>query len=119
MTRDVYAGDDGLKAGVADAPVNAVKVIRVRADADPDVLLRVASCLSALNRAPATFVLYCTPAAEANIEVTLEDCSEFACDMVCRKLAQLTCVIEVTRNGVDRDPKGHPERIDTSAEGPA
>lgn len=92
MKRDVYAGD--LDLGTASTePATRVRVV-VHADADPDVLLRVAVQLNLANRAPTTFHL-CSQEDEVIIETELVGVADTLIDMICRKLAQLTCVREV------------------------
>ncbi|HMN44051.1 MAG TPA: hypothetical protein PKE27_05745 [Povalibacter sp.] len=95
MTRDVYAGDDALNsAQPAQTPTSTFR-ISLHADASPDVLLRVSSHVNALNRTPVSFVLQRQADGEVKIEIVISDCTAFMQDMLCRKLAQLTCVYDV------------------------
>lgn len=95
MTRDVYAGDDALNsAQPAQAQTSAFR-ISLHADASPDVLLRVSSHLNALNRTPVSFSLQRQADEEVTIDIVIADCTAIMQDMLCRKLAQLTCVYSV------------------------
>jgi hypothetical protein len=100
MSRDVYAGDDdlnGQSVGIEERASTAQ--ISLRADADPDVLQRVAAQLSFLNVAPLSFSLSRLPNCEVLIDIRIADCSDVAVDLVCRKLDRLTCVHEVRLEG--------------------
>ena len=95
MTADVYAGDDVLSAG-NDRPGSAERfAIRLVADADPDVLLRVAAQLNVLNDAPRRFAFERQPDDTVTITISVV-CSARAVDLVVRKLAQLTSVLDVS-----------------------
>jgi hypothetical protein len=94
MTADVYAGDEDLNLARTEAP-RSVATIRVRAEADADVLFRVAAQLNLLNCPPLRFLLEQKPEGEVMIEAVVGNCTEFAVDMVCRKLERLTSVFEV------------------------
>lgn len=94
MTADVYAGDEDLNAARKEAP-RSVATIRLRAEADADVLFRVAAQLNLLNCPPLRFVLEQKPEGEVTVEAVFGNCTEFAVDMVCRKLERLTSVFEV------------------------
>lgn len=96
MSRDVYAGDNDLNDRAASSEQAPTVCIQVHADADPDVLLRVASQLNLFNCAPASFTLR-RHGEEVVMEMTMTNCTDFLVDMVCRKLAQLTCVNSVER----------------------
>jgi len=97
MTADVYAGDDDQnRAGTSPTTV-AMSVIRLRADAGPDVLFRVAAQLNLLNCAPVRFVLEQGSASDVIVKAHVAGCSEASLDLVCRKLERLTCVYEVDR----------------------
>ena len=81
MTGDVYAGDDSLKAEGGSGDHRGVFVIRLLADADPDVFLRVASHLNVLNRAPARVVLAREAEDHVRMTIVVTDCSAFIVDM--------------------------------------
>lgn len=97
MSRDVYAGDNDLTGRSTSSDRTSTVRIAVRADADPDVLLRVAAQLNLFNRAPASFTLRCPHDEEVIMDITIANCPDLLVDMVCRKLAQLTCVHSVER----------------------
>src|ERR1700754_2288072 len=97
MTRDVYAGDQGLSQAPSPVEGNRLARIVIRADALPDVLLRICAPLNLFNVPPERFLLRRDGDGQVHVEVTLKNCSEFSIDMVCRKLAQLTCVLDVER----------------------
>lgn len=94
MTADVYAGDDDLHS-MRQAVALVPATIRIRADAEPDVLFRIAAQLNLLNCVPTHFELTVTADGEVVVEVVVRNCTRFAVDMVCRKLDQLTSVLEV------------------------
>lgn len=97
MTRDVYAGDQDLDGGSAAPQAPTQTRIAIRADADADVLLRIAATLNTLNRAPQDVHMQCDPEGAAQVEVLILDCDEDVSDRLCRKLRQLTCVISAER----------------------
>lgn len=67
----------------------------IAADAQSDVLLRVAIVLNFANTAPRCFTLRTPNPDEVHIEAILQDISMVLADMICRKLSQLTCTIVV------------------------
>lgn len=98
MTAAPAIGTDMYAAGAdrADAePLTGPAVIRLSADADADVLLRIAAQLNLLNTAPARLSLERHRDTVAMV-IAFERCTAQAIDLVCRKLAQLTCVLEVS-----------------------
>jgi hypothetical protein len=97
MTADVYAGDDDLNRAKPAVAGPAPTIIRLRADADPDVLFRIAAQLNLLNCAPVRFILAQGAEDDVQVEVHIVGCSEASIDLVCRKLDRLTCVYEVER----------------------
>ncbi|MEP6886322.1 MAG: hypothetical protein ABJC66_16360 [Gammaproteobacteria bacterium] len=96
MTRDVYAGDQDLDTAPAAQTASFTR-ITIRADADPDVLLRIAAVLNTLNSAPHEFHLQRESPDIARVEVLLKDCAEVTGNLLCRKLEQLTCVVTAER----------------------
>lgn len=94
MTADVYAGDEDLNRARKEPP-RSIATIRLRADADADVLFRVAAQLNLLNCPPLRFSFEQRPDGEAVVEAVIGNCTEFAVDMVCRKLERVTSVLEV------------------------
>lgn len=92
MSNDVYAGDQSLNAGGAQENRLAWTEITLTADADPDILLRVAATLNTLNEAPHSFHMTRQERDEVRITVTLLKCSERRSEMLRRKLETLTSV---------------------------
>jgi hypothetical protein len=102
--------DTQMYAAGADVPDSDVipaepTTIRLSADADADVLLRIAVQLNFLNTAPAKLSLE-RRRDRVDVIVSLEGCALHAVDLVCRKLAQLTSVLEVSMDPVDPVPIG-------------
>lgn len=107
MTADVYAGDEDLNLARPQAARSGLAIIRLRADADPDVLFRIAAQLNFLNCAPTRFLLEQGSEGEVVVEVQVGNCSEFSVDMACRKLERLTSVFEVACENARRPPVDH------------
>jgi hypothetical protein len=105
MTADVYAADCGLSDAGASKRASEYFVIRLVADADPDVLHRVSAQLNLLNEAPMR-VLFERSADDTAAMTILIRCSARAADLVRRKLEQLTSVVNVsaTPNDGEHDP---------------
>lgn len=98
MTRDVYAGDQGPTPDFpTEGLVHSVR-ISIRAEAHPDILLRIAAPLNLFNAAPHEVHMRAQPDSTVRVDITMRQCSKFAVDRVCRKLAQLTCVLDVTHD---------------------
>ena len=95
MTRDVYAGDESAPVGQDAAFDDRIARVNIVADDAPEVLHRVAAAISVLNSSPEYFLLERTAEGTLNIEVHIRGSCEFAIDMLCRKLWQLTCVVSV------------------------
>lgn len=85
------AGADRSAAACPSGPAT----IRLTADADADVLLRIAVQFNFLNTAPSRLSL---ERHEDRVEVVarFEACALQTAGLVCRKLAQLTSVLEVS-----------------------
>jgi acetolactate synthase regulatory subunit len=94
MTADVYAADDDLLPDAGTRVSTEQFVVKVIADADPDLLLRIAGQLNSLNNAPRRFNFERLTDDTANVEIVVAGCSERAIELVCRKLEQLTSVIQ-------------------------
>ena len=94
MTADVYAADDDLLPNVGSSVSSARFVVKVVADADPDVLLRIAAQLNLLNNAPQRFNFERLSDDTVNVEIVVAGCSTRAIELICRKLQQLTSVIQ-------------------------
>jgi len=95
MTADVYAGDEDQNHARPLGACPHRSIIRLRADADPDVLLRISAQLNLLNCAPVRFVLEQRAPSYVLVEVLVAGCTETSIDLVCRKIERLTCVHEV------------------------
>jgi hypothetical protein len=90
LTADDYTrGPSGPKS-----PLVCV-TYRIRADAHPDVLLRIAGVLNYANRAPWSLTMRASGAEQVLIDTVLRDVPALMADMIRRKLTQLTCVISV------------------------
>jgi glycine cleavage system regulatory protein len=94
VTADVYAGDITTIRSAADTR-STIYCFRVTADAEPDVLARVASIFNIANAAPRQATLLRDSPHVVNISVAIELPSAAMADMIRRKLEQLTCVITV------------------------
>jgi hypothetical protein len=70
--------------------------ITLLADAQPDVLLRVATQLNFLNEPPRRFTMVLGSDETVAIEIVTSELGEGPVDLVVRKLWQLTCTREVT-----------------------
>jgi hypothetical protein len=107
MTADVYAGDDGAREGVRNAPPEGVATFDIVADADADVIVRVGAALNLFNVAPRVFHLE-TGHEGAVAVMARVDCAEPLAELVARKLRQLTSVRDVVvryvRSAPARDP---------------
>jgi hypothetical protein len=68
---------------------------RICADAQPDVLLRVAGVLNFANQAPYNLTMRSSGVEEVTIESSLRAVPALLADMIRRKLMQLTCVVSV------------------------
>ncbi len=91
---DVYTGDTApldLSSGLA----TNVYRYAIDADAEPDVLARVASLLNLANRVPLAVSLRRKAFERVHIAADMEQISATTADMIRRKLMQLTCVVEV------------------------
>jgi hypothetical protein len=91
MVRDVYAGDDALPA---HAPQRTAHYLIV-ADADPNVVARVAQQLAFANVSPSEFHMSVDADGVARIHATLVDVAAETCEFIRRKLDQLSTVREV------------------------
>jgi hypothetical protein len=107
---DVYAGDTTNLVHSTEQS-EAVYQYAIEADAEPDVLARVANMFNLANVAPLSADLRRKPGEQVVILVVIGPMSGFTAGMICRKLAQLTCVnnVELTtsgRRGSDIDRHG-------------
>jgi hypothetical protein len=93
------AGPERSNSAIPSGPAT----IRVSADADADVLVRIAAQLSYLNTAPTRLWLE-RRGERVEVVVDFDTCTLRAVDLVCRKLAQLTSVLEVSMTSEPRAP---------------
>jgi hypothetical protein len=101
---DVYAGDDDLHADVGHSKSQRAFAFRVLADANPDVLLRVASQLLLSNVAPYTLTLQRISHDSVQIDAELRGVTEITAESIRRKLLQLSCAetVEVSEVADER-----------------
>ena len=92
VVRSVYASSDGLRDRITQPRLPAV-AIRIVADADVDVLARIAN-VTQLANAPPWSVLLRTIRTQVHVDIELRDVEHALAERICRKLAQLTCVTE-------------------------
>ena len=92
---DVYAGDlaQSRAAALDSAQVFAY---RIEADAEPDVLARIAGICNLANVAPRRVSLDRFERASVLVEIDLDGISIATADSIRRKLLQLTCVTSVS-----------------------
>jgi hypothetical protein len=94
MTADVYAVDEDL-TGVTPAVAHAGRFeFTVTADADPDVLARLANALMFANVAPSRVELSQDGAGIVTCRVEIRELAAALAELIRRKLLQLTCVID-------------------------
>ena len=92
---DVYAGD--LAQSRASALDSAqVFAYRIEADAEPDVLARIAGICNLANSPPRRVALERTAGGGVLMEIDLDGISSHTADSIRRKLQQLTCVTSVS-----------------------
>jgi len=90
-----YTVDDYVREPDRADDAGASFVFRITADADPDVLSRVAGAFNFANKAPSAASLREHTANRVVIEVQMRDLSALIADLIRRKLLQLTCVADV------------------------
>lgn len=93
MSRDVYAGDIAPNLQVEQKPTRSR--LTIRADADPDVLLRIAVALSCINDAPRELHLQSESEGMVRVEVLIDTATAQSAENVRRKLLQLSCTLDV------------------------
>jgi hypothetical protein len=89
---DVYAGDITTIRLAVDTR-STIYCFRVKADAEPDVLARVASIFNIANAAPHRATLLRDSPDVVNMSIAIELSGAAMADSIRRKLEQLTCVI--------------------------
>lgn len=90
LTADDYSrGPSGPQSPI----VSATYIIS--ADAQPDVLLRIAGALNFANQAPWSLSMQASGVEEVMIETSLRHVPAVMAELIRRKLMQLTCVISV------------------------
>lgn len=91
---DVYAADLGVP-GSSNEDAGAVFVFVIEADAQPDVLSRVASAFNLANRPPLAATLRRESLEQVHIVIDMAQITPSVADSIRRKLLQLTCVTAV------------------------
>jgi glycine cleavage system regulatory protein len=91
VAADVYAGD--TTAPSPTGPATAVFLFRIVADAEPDVLVRIAGIFNIANIAPRRATLRRTSPDQVNISIAIELSLAANAEMIRRKLEQLTCTL--------------------------
>lgn len=91
---DVYAGDTTIPESSEHAE-RALFLFAIEADAEPDVLARVANLFNLANVAPLSANLQKESLERVTILVEMELISASIANLIRRKLAQLTCIISV------------------------
>jgi hypothetical protein len=94
MTADVYAGDESLRGGARSSRPMGVATFDILADADADLVARVAAILTLLNIAPRLFHMEARPEGMASVRAFV-DCAEPQAELLARKLERLTSVRDV------------------------
>ena len=92
---DVYAGDDDLSNPGSPARATAAYDFNVRADAQPEVVARIANQFSFANEAPLYFEVRANSDGSACARIRIAGATAELADLVARKLSRLTCVNEV------------------------
>lgn len=92
---DVYAGDDDLGGETDSVEPQQAFTFHIVADADPDVLLRVASQFLLSNVVPYALSLKRVPPASVRIDAELRGIIVPMAESIRRKLAQLSCTVTV------------------------
>jgi hypothetical protein len=117
MTADVYAGDNALtETGDAADRVFAA-AFHIQADADVDVICRVANVLRLANRAPTRGSLLNEHDERTTIYVEMEGISLTTAEYLLRKLSQLTCVIASEVKVTGLEPGARPRVLRATPEG--
>jgi hypothetical protein len=91
---DVYAGDTASHERSSEHATN-VFLFAIEAEAEPDVLARVANLFNLANVAPLSAHLHRESFEHVKILVEMELISASTAELIRRKLAQLTCIISV------------------------
>ena len=92
---DVYAGDLAQSRASALDSAQAF-AYRIEADAEPDVLARIAGICNLANSPPRRVALERTAGGGVLMEIDLDGISSHTADSIRRKLLQLTCVTSVS-----------------------
>lgn len=82
--------------------VSTVRRLRVLAERDPCVLLRVLERFSNLNIIPDRFNAVCGPSDQIVIEIDVTDCDGATCALIGAKIAQLPAVLDARLDNVER-----------------
>ncbi len=94
---DVYAGDID-SSSAARTLEGQVFAYRIEADAEPDVLARIAGICNLANVAPLRVNLQRSAQGGVEVDIELDGISAATADSIRRKLLQLTCVNAVSLN---------------------
>jgi hypothetical protein len=91
---DVYAADLGIQ-GSPREHAGTLFAFAIEADAQPDVLARVASVFNLANRPPQAATLRWESLEQVYIAIDMAQITPAVADSIRRKLVQLTCVTAV------------------------
>jgi hypothetical protein len=94
VSRALTADDYTRGPSGPQSPVVSV-TYRISADAQPDVLLRIAGALNFANQAPWSLTMRVSGVEEVMIETSLRHVPAVMSELIRRKLMQLTCIISV------------------------
>ena len=90
---NLYSGD-ATSFGASIDPAT-IFLFTIEADAEPDVLARIANCFNLANVAPLRATLQRQSSDFVKMAVEIGPLSVASADMINRKISQLTCVHEV------------------------
>jgi hypothetical protein len=82
--------------------VSTVRRLRVLAERDPGVLLRVLERFSNLNIVPSRVSAACGPGNEIVIEIEVTDLPSATCALIAAKIVQLPAVLDTLLDNVER-----------------
>jgi hypothetical protein len=91
---DVYAGDTA-SPDLSSQHTTDIFLFAIEADAEPDVLARVANLFNLANVAPLSANLHRVSLERVRVRVEMDRISATTADIIRRKLAQLTCILSV------------------------
>jgi hypothetical protein len=82
--------------------MSTVRRLRVLAERDPGILLRVLERFSNLNIVPDRVSAACSPGDEIVIEIEVTDISSATCALIAAKIVQLPAVLNALLDNVER-----------------